>query len=192
MSATPTPYQVVYNAESGQIEYVFETGQIAVPIDGSVGADTKLFIGAVSLENVTAQGGGDLTIADDATNNATGSINTNGSMLLTANCLADGTGTFFPRIKLAGEGSQPGISIDLGLLPDNNTSLVISDDDNTPSNDPSVIVNIASTTQGFLPPCMTTTQKNAITAPATGLVVFDTSLGKLCVFSTTWQTVTSS
>jgi len=38
---------------------------------------------------------------------------------------------------------------------------------------------------------MTTTQKNAISSPATGLVVFDSTLGKLCVFSTTWQTISS-
>ena len=52
-------------------------------------------------------------------------------------------------------------------------------------------LQVSSTTQGFLPPVMTTTQKNAITSPATGLVVFDSTLGKLCVFSTTWQTITS-
>ena len=53
------------------------------------------------------------------------------------------------------------------------------------------LLSMSSTTQGFLPPVMTTTQKNAITSPATGLVVFDSTLGKLCVFSTTWQTITS-
>jgi hypothetical protein len=52
-------------------------------------------------------------------------------------------------------------------------------------------LQVSSTTQGFLPPVMTTTQKNAIVSPATGLVVFDSTLGKLCVFSGTWQTITS-
>ena len=55
----------------------------------------------------------------------------------------------------------------------------------------SSVLELRSTTKGFLPPRMTTAQKNAITTPATGLVVFDTDLGKLCVFSVTWQTVTS-
>jgi hypothetical protein len=55
----------------------------------------------------------------------------------------------------------------------------------------SAIVDITSTTKGFLPPRMTTSQKNAISSPATGLVVFDTDLGKLCVFATTWETITS-
>lgn len=55
----------------------------------------------------------------------------------------------------------------------------------------SALLQVDSTTKGVLFPRMTTTQKNAISSPATGLVVFDTDLGKLCVFSTTWQTITS-
>jgi hypothetical protein len=50
---------------------------------------------------------------------------------------------------------------------------------------------INSTTQGFLPPRMTTTQKNAIATPAAGLVVYDTTLNKLCLYTTTWETITS-
>jgi hypothetical protein len=52
-------------------------------------------------------------------------------------------------------------------------------------------LQVTSTTQWFLPPLMTTTQKNAIWTPATWLVVFDSTLWKLAVFSGTWQTVTS-
>jgi hypothetical protein len=44
----------------------------------------------------------------------------------------------------------------------------------------SSLLDITSTTQGFLPPRMTTTQKNAIGTPAQGLMVFDTTLVKLC------------
>jgi len=48
-----------------------------------------------------------------------------------------------------------------------------------------------STTRGFLPPRMTTTQKNAIASPASGLVVYDTTLGKLCVRgASAWETIT--
>jgi len=57
--------------------------------------------------------------------------------------------------------------------------------------DASAQLQVDSTTKGILFPRMTTTQKNAISSPATGLTVFDTTLGKLCVFSTTWQTITS-
>jgi hypothetical protein len=37
-------------------------------------------------------------------------------------------------------------------------------------------VEIQSTTKGFLPPRMTTTQRNAIASPAAGLIVYDTTL----------------
>jgi nitrogen fixation protein len=53
-------------------------------------------------------------------------------------------------------------------------------------------LTVESTTQGFLPPRMTTTQKNAIASPASGLVVYDTTLGKLCVrTASSWETITS-
>jgi hypothetical protein len=38
---------------------------------------------------------------------------------------------------------------------------------------------------------MTTTQKNAIASPTAGLMVFDTTLMKLCVYTTAWETITS-
>jgi hypothetical protein len=53
-------------------------------------------------------------------------------------------------------------------------------------------LQVDSTTRGFLPPRMTTTQKNAIASPAAGLVVYDTTLGKLCVRgAAAWETITS-
>jgi len=60
---------------------------------------------------------------------------------------------------------------------------------NTPN--ASSILDITSTTKGVLFPRMTTTQKNAISSPVAGLVVFDTTLGKLCVYTTAWETITS-
>jgi hypothetical protein len=44
----------------------------------------------------------------------------------------------------------------------------------------SAILDATSTTKGFLPPRMTTTQKNAIASPANGLIVFDTDLQNIC------------
>lgn len=53
-------------------------------------------------------------------------------------------------------------------------------------------LEVTSVTRGFLPPRMTTTQKNAIATPAAGLVVYDTTLGKLCVrTAAAWETITS-
>ena len=54
------------------------------------------------------------------------------------------------------------------------------------------LLNLDSTTRGFLPPRMTTTQKNAIASPAAGLVVYDTDLNALCTYNgTTWITLGS-
>ncbi len=54
----------------------------------------------------------------------------------------------------------------------------------------SAILHITSTTKGFLPPRMTTTQKNAISSPATGLVVYDTTLNQMSYYNgTTWTNI---
>jgi hypothetical protein len=56
----------------------------------------------------------------------------------------------------------------------------------------SAILDVTSTTKGFLPPRMTTVQKNAIATPAAGLMVYDSTLNKLCVrTASAWETITS-
>ena len=51
-------------------------------------------------------------------------------------------------------------------------------------------IEMVSTTQGFLPPRMTTTQKNAIATPATGLMVYDNLLNRPCFYDgATWITL---
>jgi hypothetical protein len=50
-----------------------------------------------------------------------------------------------------------------------------------------------STTKGLSLPTFTTTEKNAIVSPAAGAILFDTTLGKICVYTgSAWQTVTSA
>ena len=57
----------------------------------------------------------------------------------------------------------------------------------------SAVVQLDSTTKGFLPPRMTTTQVNAISAPATGLVVYNTTLNQICFYNgTAWRKVTDT
>jgi len=63
----------------------------------------------------------------------------------------------------------------------------------TSSPSASAILDAQSTTKGVRMPNMTTTQKNAIASPAAGLMVFDTTLAKLCVYTgSAWQTITST
>jgi hypothetical protein len=55
------------------------------------------------------------------------------------------------------------------------------------------ILQADSTTKGFLPPRMDTTQKNAISSPPAGLIIYDTTLNKLCVrVASKWETITSA
>ncbi|HEY8964143.1 MAG TPA: hypothetical protein VIN59_06760, partial [Alphaproteobacteria bacterium] len=58
--------------------------------------------------------------------------------------------------------------------------------------DASSKLQINSTTQGFLPPRMTTAQRTAISSPATGLVVYDTDLNSLYIkTASAWAAVGS-
>jgi hypothetical protein len=47
-------------------------------------------------------------------------------------------------------------------------------------------LEVTSTTKGFLPPRMTTTQRDAISSPAAGLVIYNTTTSKLQVYTTSW------
>ena len=67
---------------------------------------------------------------------------------------------------LSGDGDAEGVFVDA----DGNVGI------GTASLESSAALEVSSTTQGFLPPRMTTTQINAITSPATGLMVYNTTL----------------
>jgi hypothetical protein len=55
------------------------------------------------------------------------------------------------------------------------------------------ILTLTSTTQGFLPPRMTTAQRNAISTPPAGLMIYNTSTNKLNVrTASSWEAVTSA
>jgi hypothetical protein len=57
----------------------------------------------------------------------------------------------------------------------------------------SSILDVTSTTLGFLPPRMTTAQRDAIGSPASGLVIYNTTTGKLNVRgAAAWEAITSA
>ena len=54
-------------------------------------------------------------------------------------------------------------------------------------------LEVQSTTKGFLPPRMTTAQRNAIGSPTAGLMIYNTSTNKLNVrTASTWEVITSA
>jgi hypothetical protein len=65
-----------------------------------------------------------------------------------------------------------------------NSTGIVSINNGTP--DASAQLDVTSTTRGFLPPRMTTTQRDAISSPAAGLVIYNTTTSKLQVYTTAW------
>jgi hypothetical protein len=53
------------------------------------------------------------------------------------------------------------------------------------------ILQVDSITQGVLLPRMTTTQRDAISSPLAGLLIYNTSTNKLNIYTTGWEQVTS-
>ena len=96
---------------------------------------------------------------------------------------AGGTGAFALQIN-AGSGD-----LDFIISGDNVGNLVriIASSDivgigGVPS-ETTAVLSVNSTTQGFLPSRMTTTQQNAISSPASGLMLYNTSTNKLMVYN---------
>jgi len=85
-----------------------------------------------------------------------------------------------------------GKSSNYAIIYDSTNNNIGMSDAGTSVTNVSSLLTLTTTTKGFLPPRMTTTQKNAIATPATGLVVYDTILNKLALYTgAAWETVTS-
>jgi len=62
----------------------------------------------------------------------------------------------------------------------------------TSSPNANALLDVSSTTKASMPvPRMTTAQKGSVASPAAGMMVYDTTLNKLCVYTTAWETITS-
>lgn len=94
----------------------------------------------------------------------------------------------------SGAGSMVGGGFRVPLICNPNGDIIISGASNSINGNVSVgsstitasaLLSVTSTTKGFLPPRMTTTQKNAIASPATGLMVYDTTLNLISVYNGT-------
>lgn len=104
-----------------------------------------------------------------------------------------------------GLGLVAGSATDIGIRAENNfffaagavLSVMILSNGNvgigTASPNISALLHLSSTTKGFLPPVMTTTQKTAISSPPAGLMVYDSTLNKLCVYTgSAWEAIASA
>lgn len=59
--------------------------------------------------------------------------------------------------------------------------------DSVKVSDQSAVLELFSDSKGFLPPRLTTAQRDSISSPAEGLIVFDTDLNKLLYYHNGWR-----
>jgi hypothetical protein len=145
---------------------------------------------ASSLMNPSAQ----LHIKGSGTTSATTSLlvqNNAGTAALTIKddlqVAFSGIVTFDNNLTLNGANGTSSLNNLRFIVPGATKSFVINADYSF-ANQASALLEVQSTTKGFLPPRMTTTQKNAIATPAAGLVVYDSTTNKLtCYNGTTWN-----
>jgi len=139
-------------------------------------------------------GAGKLTIKGSGSTSATTSLLVQNSAGASAFTLRDDLSGIFAgiidfqnNVNLRGANfTQSTLNMRFVVPGANKTFLINADYGDT--NAPSAMLEVQSTTKGFLPPRMTTTQKNAIASPAAGLVVYDSTTNKLqCYNGSTWN-----
>jgi hypothetical protein len=144
------------------------------------------FSSGSTFSSITAAGAtSQLTLNTKVSNSAVVSIGgTNNSVFVGRNGAQSNTLMFIKNGSLLSTGNILELQNYLGSVAvfDINGSLILGGSNISNS----AILQADSTTKGFLPPRMTTTQKNAIATPAAGLVVYDTTLNQLCTYDGTW------
>jgi hypothetical protein len=146
------------------------TARLFIKGSGSTSATTSLLV-------QNSSGTAAVTVTDDLNTNFGGNLN-----LKNANTYINNTSN---TIWIAAVQSA---TSDVQLIPGRQVNI---NNIGTYTAQGSALLQLDSTTKGFLPPRMTTAQKNAIGTPAAGLMVYDTTLNKLCVYTTAWETITS-
>jgi hypothetical protein len=187
-SGTADQQYITFDGTNTQVRLQIKASNGNIGIGTTTDAGYKLDVngtarvqGATTTQNILVQTGATYDIGVSATRfrDAWFSRNVQCGSVWTANIAIAGTNLTFYNNSVAV----------LGTLFSTGNLLLST---GTQTDIASAKLNVNSTTQGFLPPRMTTAQKNAIATPASGLIVYDTDLGKLCVRgAAAWETITS-
>ena len=174
---------------SANTEFKISLSELRIAV-GNVGSGSF----TVTSNNSSAAA---LTVTQTGTGNALlveDSANPDSTPFVITNTGDVGIGTTTPTVKfdVVGAGTFSG-----NLIVDTNTLFVDSANNvvaiGTATPDVASKLQIDSTTQGFLPPRMTTTQRNAVVTPPAGLMIYNTTTNKLNFYNgTAWEAVTSA
>lgn len=132
-----------------------------------------------------------------STGYATGFQFYNGQLMI--HSINTGTGTFTQQVQIKSDYTGKfGLGVNIISTPGSYTGATFLHDAATgstvigsPTVAASAMLDVQSTTKGFLPPRMTTTQRDAISSPAAGLIIYNTTTNKLNVYTTAWEAITS-
>ena len=165
ISTTGTyPNFTVANTDLGSSQNIFKTINLPAGTDPTASSNTDTLNFSSSDSSVTINGTGSNTV--DITVGA--SVNTN---------IFNSNGTLTAARTLTQGGNT--LAFTGGDFTVDGTTFVVDDSANAVSigasgADASAVLDVVSTTKGFLFPRMTETQRNAIGSPATGLMVYQT------------------
>lgn len=211
IDVTADEVYICADASTGAAVWIQAGGSAGV--GGSTGATDNAILRADGTGGATLQNS---LVAIDDSGNMTGAISvattdvraaTSAGLTIENNSSGDvalfgaggGTGvTFYGGIIADASAvfNESGGNNDVRIEGDTNANLFVTDASadaigiGTATPDASAVLDVTSTTKGFLPPRVTTTERNAIGTPAEGLLVFDTDLDSLYIYASgAWAAV---
>lgn len=153
------------------------TGALTLQRDFRVSPSTHSFVGASTLTSAAAFS------VDGPANGGTNATITNSSAI------------HVPTSAVTNVTNSYGLSIAATTGATNNYAGIFTGGNvgiGTSSPDANAILDVVSTTKAFMPPRMTTAQKNAVASPTAGMVVYDTDMKGISFYNGTAWTTTNN
>ena len=178
LSYTSTTYGTVFSVSNttGDFSLNGATGaKMAIKGNGATSATTALLVeNSSGTDTLEVRDDGRVVAGTGATTNANGTFN-----------VLHGTSNLTTRVFTVSRDSVlRGMDINSG----GSTKISDSSGDQSFSHTATAVLEVSSTTQGFLPPRMTGTQRDAIESPASGLIIYNTTTNKAqCYNGTSWN-----